>query len=386
MKDTLKQLKMFPLTIIFFVFLVIFSIVDSLAPHREMSELENRPLAQQPTFTLQALLANEWTADYTEFIRDQFVFRDGWISMHSALEQAQGKLENGGVWFATDRYLIAQNMFFSTAQERLLPLNIQAVSQFAARNPGKVHSMVIPSPANIMSFRLRGRPHQVDENAYLQEIYAGLEAAGAQPIDLLPAYQTNKKEELYYRTDHHWTTDGGAWLAYVEVCNALGREAITPPEELRRETPGFLGTNFAQSKKFGTRPETIVWYDFPNQLRLYSYVGGVLQPGEPQGLMNMDSFKTNDMYGAFLHGILFGYTEIEGSGEGSILVVKDSYGNSFVPYLTQNYAKIGVVELRSLAPDDFTRIMEENQFDDILVMYSFNNFTSDNFIIRLSDR
>lgn len=73
---------------------------------------------------------------------------------------------------------------------------------------------------------------------------------------------------------------------------------------------------------------------------------------------------------------------IEGDGEGSILVVKDSYGNCFVPYLTKNYAKIGVVDFRDFHYGLDTTIEKEG-YDQILILYNFQTFMSDRDVINL---
>ena len=89
----------------------------------------------------------------------------------------------------------------------------------------------------------------------------------------------------------------------------------------------------------------ITYYSLDNPMTIYQLTGEAsFEPVETVQLMDPDKLETQDKYGAFLHGNN-GYSVIEGDGEGSILVVKDSYGNCFVPYLTKNYAKIGVCGL-----------------------------------------
>ena len=102
-----------------------------------------------------------------------------------------------------------------------------------------------------------------------------------------------------------------------------------------------------------------------------------------RALMAYDQLDTFDKYGAFLHGNN-GYSVIEGNGAGSILVVKDSYGNSFVPYLVENYAKIGVIDLRAWV-DPIDDTIAGDGYDEILVLYSFDSFSQDAYVSRLAD-
>ena len=99
-------------------------------------------------------------------------------------------------------------------------------------------------------------------------------------------------------------------------------------------------------------------------------------------MINTEKFATRDKYAAFLDGNN-GYSVIEGSGEGSILVVKDSYANSFVPYLTANYAKIGVVDFRGFAYG-LDSTIEKEGYDEILVLYNYQTFVSDNKVIYIN--
>lgn len=105
------------------------------------------------------------------------------------------------------------------------------------------------------------------------------------------------------------------------------------------------------------------------------------EPMKTEGLMNLAKLDTRDKYGAFLDGNN-GYSVIEGNGTGSILVVKDSYANSFIPYLTANYAKIGVVDFRGLAYG-LDSTIEKEGYDQILILYNFQTFISDNKVIYL---
>ena len=94
----------------------------------------------------------------------------------------------------------------------------------------------------------------------------------------------------------------------------------------------------------------------------------------------MQKFNTRDKYAAFLDGNN-GYSTIEGRGTGSILVVKDSYANSFVPYLTANYAAIDVVDFRNYNYG-LDQLIAANDYDQILVLYSYASFTTDPYLYR----
>ena len=84
----------------------------------------------------------------------------------------------------------------------------------------------------------------------------------------------------------------------------------------------------------------------------------------------------------FLHGNN-GLSRIEGDGEGRILVLKDSYANCFVPYLTANFAQIDVVDFRNYNYG-LDALDADNHYDQVLVLYSFDSFKSDPYFYRAS--
>lgn len=118
-------------------------------------------------------------------------------------------------------------------------------------------------------------------------------------------------------------------------------------------------------------------------MTIYNVVGEAQFEAErTENLINTEKFDTRDKYAAFLDGNN-GYSVIEGNGTGSILVVKDSYANSFVPYLTENYAKIGVIDFRNFRYG-LDSTIEKEGYDQILILYNFQTFIADKNLINIS--
>lgn len=381
-KKGLSLLKKYPIVLLFFVFLAAVMVADIAVPDRASSELENRSLAQAPAFKLEDVIQNKWTKEYDTYTKDQFLFRDGWISTWSVLEMAQGKLETNGVWFAHNGYQIAKNDMLTPAQEQKLPININAVCELSKRHPGQVDVMVVPSPANVLADLLPWDPPQINENAILSNMYTEFANAGATVIDLRQPFADNRDQQLFYKTDHHWTTTGGAWIAYKTFCEVNGIPVIAPPEDIRVDVPDFYGTNFSKTKRFGTPPDTLTYFDFSTPLMVFKIQEDGETVPELGSIMDTEKLETYDKYAAFLRGNN-GYSIMEGQGEGSILIIKDSYGNCFAPYLVQNYAKIGIIDLRYWLSVDST--FAEGEYDQILVLYSFAAFSTDMYANRMQD-
>lgn len=369
-----QGLKRFPIVPLFFLFLFGFSLLDMLWPKREFSELENRKLAQEPAFSLAGIAAKDdpWMEKYAEYVKDQFAFRDRWIDLKSRAEAVLLKTENNGVWLGKDHYLFAKYLSIGSRFE----MNLGAVERMAERHPGKVSVMIVPSASLILSEKLPWQTPAADEDAALDTILQRCSGKAANVYDLREALRAHKEEYIFYRTDHHWTSDG-AYLAYEQFAQAhpenfplFDRAAANEKQVL-----DFYGTNYSKARNYNVVPDVITYYDLPNVLTVYTAEADGTERAEPGPLYNYSDFETRDKYKAFLRGNN-GYSVLEGNGTDSILVIKDSYANAFLPYLTADYATIGIVDYRYLN-ERVDSLIERGGYDEILVLYSFQGFMND---------
>ena len=275
------------------------------------------------------------------------------------------------------REALADQLFFNTdADGKTTAIALDMTqSRFVAgtgadADPNVQHTYYFFVPA--------GAP-QIDEKGILEGVAAQGEAYG-RFIDVLPTLTEHKEEYLYYRTDHHWTTLG-AYYAYQQFCETLGLTPFDRNAHTAETCEDFYGTHYSKARTWNSEPDTITWYDLQNNLTVWNVTG----PGQPTegtttGLYDLDKLKVYDKYAMFLHGNN-GLSRVEGDGEGKILVIKDSYANSFVPYLTANYAAIDVVDFRNYNYG-LDQLIAANDYDQILVLYSYASFTTDPYLYR----
>lgn len=366
--------------ILFFVLLFGFAVLNLFWPKRTLSELENRKLAQMPSFSWTALLNGDWFEDFSTYVQDQVAFRDGWIDLQSDFNAlCLQKVEQNGILLGKDHWMFTRN--FGTPSIKQLDKNVSAVAEFGSRYPGRVTFLLAPSASVIYEEELPLAAPMVDENTMLDEIFAAVSPT-ADVIDLRSVYTDAKDEYLYYRTDHHWTTYG-AYLAYQQFCTLKGLTPFDTSAHSSVEVPDFYGTHYSSTRYWNVAPDTITYYPLDNPMTVYQVNGEAdFSTAETATTVDTEKFETRDKYAAFLGGNN-GYSVIEGDGEGSILVIKDSYANCFIPYLTANYAKIGVIDFRNYAfgPDS---IIEQEGYDQILVLYNFQTFLTDTKVIYLN--
>ena len=396
----MQFLKKYPLLSLFAAFLLLVSVADPLVSKRKESELENRPLAQRPKMTVQNLLAKEETQKYSykyeQYVNDQFIGRDGWITLKSVSESALGKLENNGIVYGDNHRMFE---YYPAVDERRLSMNVGFLGTYldAWKNRVPITVAVVPSSYEIYAGDVPAGLQNVDQRARIGEVYAALsgrgltldlfpamEAAAALPAPDLPFTYPEEERPAYYRTDHHWTTYG-AYCAYRAFVESRGLEAVPLEEldDLRREVPDFYGTYFSKCKLFSAVPDVIEYYDVPTTSVT---IGGE----ERAGLYDKEKWAVRDKYAAFLWGnndltvIRSENNRNHEAGKTSrVLLIKDSYGNSLAPFLTYSYDEVWVVDLRFLA-GSMTELMEGTAFDDVLVLYSFMNFSSDSNLTFLN--
>ena len=371
----LKKLLQYPVMLAFFLFIGLFTVYDLTQTNREYSEFENKYLAQKPPFTMKAFLSNEWTQDYETYINDQFVRRDDWITIKSMAETLLLKIENNGIAYGSDGYMFEK---FQSITGDQFQRNLDYMMQFVQAHPqDHITLSLIPNAYMILPNKLPEGLVNVDQSAVITDL--GTTAAA---VDFTDALSRHSDEYIYYRTDHHWTTLG-AYYAYAEYVRSLGMESAELSQLEGQEVSGFYGTYFSKAKKFNAIPDTITYYPIPD--------AGVTVDGEEKdGFYDLEKFQVRDKYAAFLWGNN-GYTVLksgvrtpaEGESPSRILVIKDSYANSFVPFLLYNFDEVHVVDLRYSA-ESVSALLEDGAFDQVLLMYNFMNLVTDTNIYKLN--
>ena len=380
--NQLKKILKYPVVLAFFLFIFLFTAVDLVKPDREYSEFENKYLTQRPEFTLASFLNNEWTSKYETYLNDQFVLRDDWITLKSICESMLLKIENNGIAYGADDYLFEKFTTLagdSLAQfERNVGYEKTFIDTYGETVP--ITFTIIPNAYMILPEKLPEGLTQVDQAAYTAPIYEAVEDK-AQVMDFTGALTAHKDEYIFYRTDHHWTTLG-AYYAYAAYAESLGMEPVALDSLSGIEVPDFYGTYFSKAKKFDAVADTITYYPIAD-------AGVIIDGQEADGYYDLSKFEVRDKYAAFLRGNN-GYTVIksgvreapEGQEPSKILVIKDSYANSFVPFLLYNFDEVHVVDLRYSAVSMKELLSTEN-FDQVLLMYNFMNLVTDTNLYKL---
>ena len=195
-------------------------------PDRAYSEMENTTLSQRPALTqLSAKGLNSYFTAYTKYVKDQVFGRDEWISLQSVVETTLlQKEQNGGILLGKEHMMFPRTFSLLDSENRTLPKNTAAVEALCQRHPGKVDVLLAPAASVIYPENVPANAPLLDEDAYLDQLSAAVQAAGGRFVDVRQTLAEHKDEYIYYRTDHHWTSLG-AYYAYQQLCGTL---SLTP--------------------------------------------------------------------------------------------------------------------------------------------------------------
>ena len=371
--------KKYPTFFVFSILVILFTVIDIINSPNEFSELENRKLSQMPILSLKSYIDTSFSSDYEKYINDQFFLRDNWIDLKSRIEYLLGKRENNDIIFGKENYLFKK---FTTFNDEMLKNNLNSIITFTNNYNKEVDFFIIPNSYAIYDELTPRYLPLVDQLSLVNSINSYLSLKSNNHINTINVAEEllkNKDDYIYYKTDHHWTSYG-AYLAYLAYMDYLGLEIVDINNLEKITINNFLGTYYNRSKYFKADSDFITYY---NILGLHIEIDGK----EQLSLMDLDKFKGSDKYSAFLWGNN-GLTKVinenisEERKGSSILIFKDSYANSFIQFLSYNYEIIDIIDLRYFK-ESIRNFMKDKDYNEILIMYSFNNLSSDINIRRL---
>lgn len=368
------------LALLLLLFIGVMSVLNLMAQDREFSESENRMLEQLPPFSLKTLMSGTFTSDFEKYVSDQFIYRDIWIGVKTDTDRITGKKESNGIYLGKDGVLI-QN-FIPPAEEDLQE-KVDAIQAFDQATPGlNKYVMLVPTAAALYKDKLPKYAMVGDEEVYLGKVRLLLPPS-IHFVDVFPALNTEREQSVFYKTDHHWTTEG-AYVAYLELCKQMG---LTPQSKedfnIQRATGEFYGSLYSKSGFRHLQPDSIDLY-LPKDPENYT-VTYVDEEESTDTLYAMEQLQKKDKYAVFLNGnhALIQIKTAYPDGK-KLLVVKDSYANSFIPFLLKHFSEIDVVDLRYY-DGELTSFVNEHDIDDMLLLYNANTFFEDPSINYLSE-
>ena len=170
-------------------------------------------------------------------------------------------------------------------------------------------------------------------------------------VDAYSVIERHTEEYIYFRTDHHWT-HLGAYYAYTALCNSAGFNPVNKDDFATGQWENFVGSlytyvaNYPQGQVLKDNPDTVHYWKPSANITTTCYNTTALTGGYAMGTICRVGEDVDNKYLTFMggdHPIAIVETDTPGP---TILVIKESYGNALISWLTNHYSKIILIDPR----------------------------------------
>lgn len=354
---------------------LVLSITFLLSPKQNFSENENRYLAKFPSLSWENVKNGEYMEDISTWLSDHFPLRNFFMGLKADTEITLGKKEINHVYIAQDEYLIE---VYDT------PVNTERIADtfhkfYQKLDSSKVDAnlMLVPTAHSILADKLPTNAPVINQMNTAKIIY---EKSGIPAIDCSSYLsQAAASGQIYYYTDHHWTTYG-AYQGYLAFCEAKGLTPVSL-EDMTAETVSdeFYGTIYSKVNDYSHKADSITLYTNPADTLTVNYTD---TEEITDSLYNLDYVSQKDKYSLFLNNLhtLIEITNETAESDRELVLIKDSYANSMVPFLVHHYKKIYVFDTRYYKQGPSSFIEEHPSVTDVLLLYNMNTLDTDSGI------
>lgn len=354
-------------------------------PDKAFSDQENRALQQSPGISspgkpLGRLLDGSYTADIAKYYADQFPARDLFIGIKGYTEIALRKQENNSVILAGDGYLITRP---PAPDYAALEENLSSVGDFAA----VMKQMDVP-----VTLAIAGRTYEA-MNSYLPATfpktlvsqlweytqYVADDSTDLQYINLLDPMKAiidsgQSTGPLYYRTDHHWTTLG-AYYAYAEIIKSFCDKELQPTPlstfTVEQASTSFYGTTWSKAGMKWIKPDIMDYFRYEGD---EDYITTIEDTGISfNGFYDRNYLVKKDKYSSFISGNngRVDITRADGQKREKLLLIKDSFAHSMVPFLAMHYDLV-ILDLRYYS-ESVSKLVLQECISRVLVIGNMEN-------------
>ena len=380
---------------LFAVVLLGIPIVTMALPNQERSENENRTLAKLPTLINEKKAEkaesfgdyidavkwdyitvrdeNSYMDDLEVYYADHLAGRESWVQAKNKMEALIGKEEINGVYTLDDQMI----QVFKEYDEKTVSDSLKAMSSFAANHSDiPCAFMLAPTAQEIFSAEMPKYNEYLSQKTFIDNCYGNVE--GMTTIDSLSYLSGHKDDYLFYRTDHHWTSLG-AYYAYCAAGKALGYTPYSLNEfNIETASSDFRGTLYSKTLDNSITPDSIDYYHLKNNApSITMTVFDGAKETEYDSLYVRDYLAVKDKYSSFTGSnqpIIDIETDLDNGKR--LLLIKDSYAHSLVPFLANHYEKITMVDMRYIN-GDLNYFLDLDEYTQALFMYNAVSFAED---------
>ncbi|WP_164918972.1 DHHW family protein [Caproiciproducens sp. NJN-50] len=342
------------------------------APKQAFSENENRVLEPAPVPSVDSILSGSFMKSAENYVVDHFPLRDPFVSLNTAEQILLGKRDlaadystvpaEGGVYFGKDDHIYEVLLPDKTG---IFRNNASALADFAEKSGVSLTILPVPSGSQEQPENL---PYSAPNHDQRQEYKELEQAVGrkAVVVDLFDKLSLKTGGDYYFKTDHHWNAYG-AYIGYAALSEAMGFPCVKQSAfAYRAVAQPFYGMLYSKAVNTWQKPDALVLPFVKGNSSVVQVTAGKIH----RGIYWEEYLDKKDKYSVYLGGnpSLTVVKNPDAQG-GKLLLLKDSYANSMIPYLSQNFSEIHLVDLRYYNKDIYEYITQ-NGIKQVAAVYS----------------
>lgn len=378
----------------FCAMLVLFAVIIMCPADEESVLNENRTPSPMPEATAENIFSGGFCADFESYLADSVGFRGKLIAISDKINRLKGFQNFGyvtkanadlGAGTAVDDkgLLIAEGKIMEVfkAKPEVRDNYLAMINYYADKLPKDInlYSMIIPTQIEFQAEKYSSLADSQKES--IDYIY-GNAAERVNCVDVYDILKEHSEEYIYFRTDHHWTALG-AYYAYKAFSEASGTEAVDIKDFKENKAEGFLGYLYkqAQATELKNKPDTIYYYTNGENIKTQ---GRAWEDGRELSYESkvfiIPGYGEEVKYSIFMGGD-HPFLDIPSKADNgrTIMVIKDSYANAFLPWLINNFERVVAVDPRSFE-GNITDVISEYKVTDVLLMNYVFTTTFDDII------
>lgn len=369
MKKSFKKL-IFP--VLFILSLCVVSAVTFLSTNN-YSENEKRFLEPFPEFSWKNILSGDFQDKLETYMSDHIMGRDFFVGIEAYYSNLVGKNALQDIYKTKDGYLVnAPKALPKKGETDHFEKNLVNMETFTLTNAIDSTIMIVPSAGYVMEDKLPSFHKKYNDDELI--VKAAEKTPSVKFLDLrqtlFDAYKSGK--DIYYHTDHHLTSRG-SYEIYKAYCEFNGLSYPSEDEYEVTTYGGFYGTTYSGSGYWLTKPDELEIWDLGEEVTVT-----LEEDGEVADTMFFEKhLDQKDKYPIYLDGN-HSYVKIENpkAEGGTLLVIRDSYGQNFAPFLSHNYKKIYMLDMRYYRKS-LAEMLGGEKIEGILYLYGIDTLITD---------
>jgi hypothetical protein len=367
-----KNIKSAVITALFLAFIIAGCILYIFLPKSDYSPAEKRYLSGFPEVSVKNIKSGKFSEDFEKFLADQTPLRTFFVSVNSYFELIKGNNGSNGVYLGKNGWLIEKPFDSNNRFDK----NLKEITDFARESSLPVTLIAVPEKGALLKNYLPKNSLQYHDFEYIEQLnkeFSGID--NALFVNLTQPFSGMENRAYYYRTDHHWTSNG-AYAAYREFCRLKGFAAPSLADYDVTSYPGFYGTSYSTSCYTLTKPDDISL--FVNS-QIDSKVKVTIAEGkkttESSSMFFTPRLDEEDKYTVFLDG---NHTRVDirsGINSKKLLLIKDSFAHCLAPFLAEQYGEITMIDQRYYT-GNIKNLIDSESFDEVMLVYGVDGIAT----------